>query len=171
MLFYVHQNKGGHKMAEIKKIKRATFALFTAISLTLVWFIIDSIINLLRTTVQWNAASVSATAVCALIMLAIFSIALFLLKSVRADETPFNPKNVKRLKAIALLLVVFEPYMVMHGWLMQKLYPIVLEGGTISVSARSSLGGVVFAAGLVVYVIALVFAYGISLQQQVDETL
>ena len=158
-------------MAEIKKIKRTAFALFAVISLTLVWFIIDSVINLSQVTTQWNAASVSATAVCALIMLAIFSIALFLLKSVRADETPFNLKNVKRLKTIALLLVVFEPYMFVHGWIMQKLYPIVLDGVDISISVRSSLSGVVVAAGLVVYCISLVFEYGISLQQQVDETL
>ena len=157
-------------MAETKKIRRAAGVLFAVVGLTLIWFVVKSGKDLLLTTGPWNATSIAATAVGAIIMLAIFVLSLLVLKSVRADATPFNPKNVKRLKAIALLLVVFEPYTLISGQIMQRLYPLILEGG-ISVEIRSSLGGVVFSAGIIVYGIALVFAYGISLQQQVDETL
>ena len=157
-------------MADTKKIKRASVALFAAVSLMLVWFIVSSVMNTLKVTAQWNTASVAATVVGTFIMLAVFAVVLVLLKSVRSEETPFNQKNVRRLKIIALLLVAYEPYMFVYGKLMQKLYPIVLEGG-ISVSVKSSPGGVMLASGIVVYCVALVFEYGISLQRQVDETL
>lgn len=157
-------------MVTIKKIKRVAFVLFAAVSLVSLWFIIDSVRSLLLITSEWNAVSVAFTSIGALITLLILIIALITLYSTKADETPFNRKNVKRLRAMAILLAIYEPFFLIYQLVFQKLYPIVLADGT-SVTVHSSMGGVVLVAGLVVFCVSLVFEYGISLQQQVDETL
>lgn len=157
-------------MADTKKIKRAVLGLFIAVSLVLLWFIIDNVRGLSLITAEWNTASVALTSIGALIILATLIIALITLYSIKANETPFNMKNVKRLRAMAILLAIYEPYFLINQIVFRKLYPIVLTDG-ISIEVHSTIGGVVLAAGLVVYCVSLVFEYGISLQQQFDETL
>lgn len=166
--------KGGHKMADIKKIRKSAFALFVVVSLVLLWFIVSNVRNLFLSkaewNMQWNVVSIVITFIGVLIILGALTTALFLLYSTKKDETPFSIMNVKRLKTMAILLVAFEPYTFAQQLIFSKLYPIVLADNT-SITIHSSLGGFVLAAGLVVYCISLVFEYGISLQKQIDETL
>ena len=157
-------------MAEIKKIRRTALVLFVVLGLVALWAVLSTAVGLFQNTADWNATLIINTLAGALIMFATLGVALVLLRSTQTEESPFNLKNVRRLKIIAILLVVFEPYSYVSQWVLSKLYPIVLPGD-ITVEVHSSLGGVVFAAGLVVYCVSLVFSYGISLQAQVDETL
>lgn len=157
-------------MTNTKKIKRTAFGLFIVVSLVLLWFIINNVRSLLLNTTEWNAVSIAFTSIGALITLAALTIALIMLYSIKADETPFNLKNVKRLRAMAIFLIIYEPYFLIYQAIFRKLYPLVLADGT-SITVHSTIGGVVLVAGLVVYCVSLVFEYGISLQQQFDETL
>jgi len=157
-------------MTDTKKIKRTASVLFSVASLVLLWFTIQAIRGFVLNTATRHTANIVIFSIGVLIVLSTLVIALVLLFSTRRDETPFNLKNIKRLKAIALLLVVLEPHMLLSQWVLNKYSPIVLSDN-ITVSVHTSLGGGVFVAGLVVYCIALVFEYGISLQKQVDETL
>lgn len=157
-------------MSDTKKIKRTASVLFAVTSLVLFWCIIQTVRSFILNTAGWYTASIAAFSIGVLIILATLVIALILLFSTRKDETPFNLKNVKRLKAIAILLVTLEPYQFVSEWVFDNFYPIVLSDNT-AVTVHTSWGGCILVAGLVVYCISLVFEYGISLQKQVDETL
>ena len=157
-------------MENTKKIKNAATVLFAIVSLSLLWFIIRTVEGFMINTAEWHAQSIASIAIGILISAAILIFALMLLYTIKKDESPFNKKNVTRLKIIAVLLVVLEPYLLIAQWVMHKLYPIILNDGTM-IESHSSMGGTVIAAGLVVYCVSLVFDYGISLQKQVDETL
>jgi len=104
------------------------------------------------------------------IMLASLIIGFSLLNSIRKDETPFLRKNVTKLKIVAFLLVAFELYMFISQRVINSLF-IRYADPNMKYVVEVSLGGVVVVLGLVVFCIALVFEYGISLQNQVDETL
>ena len=93
-----------------------------------------------------------------------------LLYSIRRDETPFMTRNIKKLKAFAVLIVAFEAFRFITERIFNYFFPIIIDDNTLIV-VESFHGGIVISAGLVVYCIALVFEYGISLQIQVDETL
>ena len=157
-------------MANIKKIKKNAFALFVVVGLILLWYIINNVRMIVFKGMQWALPGITITIIGALIILAILTVALILLFSIKKGETPFNPKNVKRLKVIAILLALIEPYLFITEWVFNKYYPIVLSDNTTT-TIHFSLGGCVLASGLVVYCIALIFEYGISLQKQADETL
>jgi len=157
-------------MADIKKIRKAAFVLFIVLGLVLLWTVTSCVRNVLWYTTEWNAVTITNTLGGMLLVIAILTICLVILRSTRLDETPFNHRNVKWLKVVAALLVIFEPYMYLSQKIMYTFYPIILPDNT-SIEIHSSLGGIVFAAGLVVYCVSLVIAYGISLQTQVDETL
>jgi len=118
----------------------------------------------------WGAFTVTNYTIGALIVLALLGMGSSLLYSIRKDETPFSSKNVNKLKAISILLAVYEPYYYLAQRLVNKFHPIVLSDGS-TIVLDSSLGGIVFVTGLVIYCVALIFQYGISLQSQVDETL
>jgi len=158
-------------MATIKKMKRTTLILSVVVGLMLVWFIVSSIKALFSPGMMWDIPSFTLTSFYVLILLAVLIIALVLLRSIKAAETPFALKNVKLLKTIAILLVILEPCFDVVQWVTAQLHPIDSGDGTVIASLGLQLGGVILATGLVVYCIALVFEYGISLQQQVDETL
>jgi len=157
-------------MANTQKIKKAAIALFTAVSLVLLWFIIQTIRGIVLNMAEWQVPTVATFSIGVLLVIATLIFAFMLLHSIKNDETPFNGKNVTHLKIIAVLLIALEPYLIIVQWIFHNFYPIVLSDG-ISIETHSSMGGSIIAAGLVVYYIALVFDYGISLQQQVDETL
>jgi len=158
-------------MATIKRMRKTTLVLTVAVGLVLVWFIFKSAKAFFSPGMMWDIPSFALTTSYVLILLAILVFALILLRSIKTAETPFALKNVKLLKAIALLLVVLEPCSSFIQWVMGQLHPIDLGGGTVIATSGLQLGGVFLATGLVVYCIALVFEYGISLQQQADETL
>ena len=108
-----------------------------------------------------------------LIFSAIFVVSLTFLFSIRKNESPFNHKTVKKLKVIAILLIIFE----VQYTIAQHINPIAffegyLEDGTeVYSTAIVHWSGFVVVAGLVVYCVALILQHGISLQTQVDETL
>ena len=104
------------------------------------------------------------------IMLASLIISFSLLHSIRKEETPFTKKNTAKLKVVALLLVSFEISVTISQYIMHTVF-LRYENPDHGAVMETSLGGVVMVSGLVVYCIALVFEYGISLQNQVDETL
>jgi len=93
-----------------------------------------------------------------------------LLFSIRRDETPFMIKNVKKLKILAMLIVAFEVCRLITERVFNRFFSIIIDDNTLIV-VESFSGGIVISAGLVIYAVALVFQYGISLQTQVDETL
>ena len=158
-------------MTDTKKIRKTAFVMSIAVSLTLLWVAIRSAWGIFSqgNLTEWNAASVITTVIGVLIIFPALIISLSLLHSAKSDVSPFNIKNVKKLKMIAVLLVMFEPYFYVSEWVCNKYYAIVIEGMTLE--THSSVLGIVFSAGLVVYCVSLIFEYGISLQQQVDETL
>lgn len=94
--------------------------------------------------------------------------ALTLLKSLRDDRTPFCLNNVRRLKVIALLLIVIEP---LPRLLILLVWAVLSPGSMNRPDIYTSYEGTAAIAGLAVWCIALVFDYGMTLQNQADETL
>lgn len=90
--------------------------------------------------------------------------ALMILRSLWTEETPFLMKNVRRMKALALVLALYEPC------LRLLVYWQVRVTGATNVNWGAA-PGVLLPAAAVVYCLALVFQYGVILQTQADETL
>ena len=159
-------------MSDTTRIRRAATVLLIIIGVVLLLFVIQLVRAIILNTEGsgWNAFTITNYIVGTLIVLVLLFFCSSLLYSIRKDETPFCTRNVNKLKAIAVLLAVYEPYDFIVQRLINKFIPIVLGDGSLIV-VESSLGGVVFVSGLVIYCVALVFQYGISLQSQVDETL
>jgi len=160
-------------MTDTKKIRKTAFVMYIAVSLTLLWVVVSNVRGLVLQGVGgwygWDISIAISTAVGGLIIFPALIISFKLLHSTKSGISPFNMKNVKRLKTIAVILVVYEPYFHINQWVFNTFHPIVIDGMTFA--TYSSNSGIVFAAGLVVYCVSLIFEYGISLQQQVDETL
>lgn len=83
--------------------------------------------------------------------------AIKLLLDMRKGETPFTGQNGRRIRRIGILLMILEPLLLLQA---------LLSGGELP-----EIYGISFAAGLILYNIALLFAYGSHLQQESDETL
>lgn len=92
------------------------------------------------------------------------AVALMILRSLWTEETPFLMKIVRRMKALALMLALFEPC------LRLLIYWQVRVTGATNVNWGAA-PGVLLPAAAVVYCLALVFQYGVILQTQADETL
>ncbi|MCL2434193.1 MAG: DUF2975 domain-containing protein [Clostridia bacterium] len=158
-------------MEKTKKIKRAAFVLFVAVCLILLYNAV---------LVSWagfgiqpvpvgailNPVRIALDVVRVLIVLAILVCAMTVLLSIKKAETPFNTQNIRLLKTIAILLAVIDPYEIIVSRIP---YFFVEEGPTVVLSSWPS--GCFFVAGIVVFCISLVFEYGMTLQQQFDETL
>jgi uncharacterized membrane protein len=184
-------------MSNNKKLKRTAMVLMGIVSLLILMFSFDAIRGIIRTP-TWDGLIILNYVLGLVIIISILTSALCLLLSIQKKDTPFNPKNVKLLKIIAILLIIYEPV----SWAIfllvtQRHTPFpnadnftVTDGFTVveniteadgfivvndyAVSTASyfpSLSGVVLASGLVLLCVAFVFQYGISLQTQVDETL
>jgi len=103
--------------------------------------------------------AISAVAIGSVIMLLCERI----LGTVNSESTPFVAANVKRLKAMAILMACLS---VVPGWLSQIVSLIL---GSRSLMLSVELGMIMIA--LVIWCLALIFEYGVSLQQREDETL
>jgi len=165
-------------MADMKKIKRAALVLFGIVTVLLLRFLVDTGIitgRMIGQDMTWNAFVVGALFVPVLIMSASLLISLTLLYAIRKEETPFNLKNVRRLKAMAIILVLFEPCMLIAERIHGHFNPFYIGtnewGEEFTLFVYTSWSGFILAAGLITFCVALVFQYGISLQTQVDETL
>lgn len=158
-------------MSIIKRIRRTALVLFGIVSAVFLWLVFLQVKQLVLYSVDWdNAIMPTMHIVHLVIVFSTLSICLSILFSIRKAETPFNRKNVAKLKTVGILLIVFELIIFLSQRIARSYFPVVLkESPTTYVSV--SLSGVVVAAGLVVYCIALVFEYGISLQNQYDEIL
>jgi hypothetical protein len=158
---------------KIKKISKGMLMFVRMLIVTFVLFVVymttkSYSINydngLLR---EIMALIVSSIPVC-LIIATLFVVSM-LLKSIEKDYTPFNCDNVKRLKVLSVLLMIFEPVQFISLKINDAIRPIIVNGQRISFF--TTLGGMIFTVGLVVFCLALIFEYGIELQKQSDETL
>ena len=159
-------------MIDNVKMKRTTMVLLALVGLLILRFVYAIIRGfiLYDNTMIWDALHIVNFIIGLTLPMGILIITLLILLSIRRNVTPFNLKNVKLLKAISILLVMYEPVSWIMGNLLSHFHPIIMNDGS-SVVIRTSLGGIVIVTGLAVYCISLVFQYGISLQVQVDETL
>ena len=159
-------------MSETKRIKKTAPVLLIIVGAVILLFAIQ-LVRAIVFNIEgsgWNAFTVVSHIIGIIFVLALLGIGANLLYSIRKDATPFDKKNVIKLKAIAILLIVYEPYYYLAEYLMNRFRPIILSDGSL-ITLSSPLNGVIFVTGLVMYCVALIFQYGISLQNQVDETL
>ena len=91
-------------------------------------------------------------------------VALMILRSLWTEETPFLMKIVRRMKALALMLALFEPCIRL------LVYCQVRFTGSTNINFGAAPGFFLPVAA-VAYCLALVFQYGVILQTQADETL
>jgi len=167
-------------MLDTKKFRRTALVLLVIAGLVILWFSFQQVRGIYFTFILGSSLtdgttflpySFVAISLASLpIMLASLIICFSLLHSIRKNETPFTRKNVIKLKVVAILLVVFELCVFASQRLINTLF-FRFADANFSYAMEVSLGGVVAVLGMVVYCIALVFEYGISLQNQVDETL
>ena len=176
-------------MENIEKIKKTVLVLLVAVSLIMLYYITIFVFNIAThgfvlypvhvlpdgsIDVQFNLAKNILYFMQTLIMLSVQICAAFLLLSIKKDETPFRLRNVTLLKSIAIMLMAFEPLQVIAARIPLVGGSIVMDDGTTFSPIRSITyfpSGVIFVVGIVVYCVALIFNYGISLQKQSDETL
>ncbi len=93
----------------------------------------------------------------------VFLLSEKVLNTVKTESTPFVAENVKRIKAIAILTAITG---VVPSWISQI---VSLFGGNKDIFIDVSVDKIVI--GLVIWCVALIFEYGVNLQQRDDETL
>lgn len=90
-----------------------------------------------------------------------------ILKSARDDKV-FTPKNIKRLKIIAGLIIAFKPFQ----WIMYQLFVVPIDemliANEISVSLNFEMGSFVY--GLLLFALAAVFEKGHDMYQELKLT-
>ncbi|HET8866571.1 MAG TPA: DUF2975 domain-containing protein [Gracilimonas sp.] len=90
-----------------------------------------------------------------------------ILKSARNDKV-FTPKNIKRLKIIAGLIIAFKPFQ----WIMYQLFVVPIDdlmvANEISVSLNFEIGSFVY--GLLLFALAAVFEKGHDMYQELKLT-
>ena len=102
--------------------------------------------------------------------IAVIVLSLTVLFRVGKTALPFTQQNVRSLRWIAGLLIVYEPLNPLIVRLSERLSPPVLPDG-FAVKVHSSMGLVFVAVGFAVMAVSYVFEYGVGLQQLDDETL
>lgn len=163
--------------------KRITAALVAArlLFLFLVWQAVFAVVLLLRHHSVMDGDSVLASVlsiinlVCLLIIVALV---MLLMHNIRAGRTPFALRNVRQLKGFSLVMLVFALVQVVVSALipgaMQIFGMSTQEGNHISYISHGVFPVapyLMLAFALLLYCLSLAFAYGMSLQQQSDETL
>ena len=106
-----------------------------------------------------GAWAISAVAIGSVIMLLCEKV----LGTVNTESTPFVAANVKRLKVMSILMACLS---VVPSWISQ-IVSFVLGGRNLLMSVELSM----ILIALVIWCLALIFEYGVSLQQREDETL
>lgn len=103
-----------------------------------------------------------------LVVSVIYAVLFFIASSIFSDiskgESPFKELQVKRLKRVSRLFIstIFIPLI-----LQNVLHWILIPGGYYYIS----LDGIELVTAVLFYALAEIFAYGASLQREVDETL
>lgn len=88
-----------------------------------------------------------------------------LLRSIWTEETPFLMKNVRWLKLLALALLLFEPVCKLAAWCQRGIT------GHMFLYNTENIWFFFYPMAIIIYILALVFQYGVVLQTQADETL
>ena len=109
---------------------------------------------------------VSLTIGIALFLFGFFQLRM-ILKSAKNDKV-FTQKNIKRLKIIAGLIIIFKPFQ----WLMYQLFVVPIDELTVanevSVSLNFEMGSFVY--GLLLFALAAVFEKGHDMYQELKLT-
>ena len=159
-------------MNDIKKLQRTTKIVFILATLCFVFYALAICMDFLYSypdleryfpDIHLRLSACVTAILLSVPLLAIWILFLSLLRSVWTGETPFRFAIVRRIKALALLLILHEPYSRLVIWCEVRLT------GYTTASVSFSIGNIL--AGLVLYCVALIFQYGIALQAQADETL
>ena len=104
-------------------------------------------------------------------IIAVMVMVIRLLQSIRRGKTPFTMDNVKRLRRIGVMLMLFELLQRLTTRLFWAAASGAVQDGETVVYYYDSTAGMVLIVGLAVLSISLVFQYGVELQQLSDETL
>ena len=104
-------------------------------------------------------------------VVAVMVMVIRLLQSIRKGSTPFTIANVRRLRAIGWMLILFEVLQHVTTRLFWAVASGRVEDGEKVVYYFNSTAGMVAIVGLAVLAISVVFQYGVELQQLSDETL
>jgi len=166
-------------MTSIKKLKRTATVMACIVGLVIMYVLVHGVAMYAlgwgrSEYVSWTLIAIVTIVTSWAILLSTLAISLSLLLTVIRDETPFNRRSVKCLKILAILLVVIEPFNYVASRLTRANFLAFMgyeDSLETMVSVHISFGGFILVAGLVVYCVALIFDYGITLQKQVDETL
>jgi len=163
---------------EMKKLKRTATIMIAITCLVFVYTLVRITTSVLGTVywegVRWSPGAVIVIILGGFFLLALLALPISLLYTIKKGETPFDKKIVNRLKLLALALALYEPFNLISHYLTWSDFPVFegyIDGELTMITMRVSQGGFVLVAGLVVYCVALIFDYGITLQNQVDETL
>ncbi|MBE6759813.1 MAG: DUF2975 domain-containing protein [Ruminococcaceae bacterium] len=123
--------------------------------------------TLTNTEITYTRDEVLAKGTWAISAVAIGSVVMLLceriLGTVNTENTPFVAENVRRLKIMSVLMAVIS---VVPSWLAQIVSFIL---GDRNLLMEVELGMLMIA--LVIWCLALIFEYGVTLQQREDETL
>lgn len=90
-------------------------------------------------------------------------LALKIFKDIGNEHTPFSVKHIKRMRIIALILLINSAFVPLSALVLRLLVPdLNFSRGLI---IYMIVGAVLF------YLLSIIFEHGASLQQQADETL
>ena len=164
-------------MTDMMKLKRTAMVLVCIVGLVML-YLLTHITLMIRSSASLSMiptpTAIIVFAVSWSIVLAAMGISLSMLLVIKRGETPFSMAFVKRLKALALLIIVYEPVVLIGARLIRFEFPAFegyIDGVYTMITTTTGFVGIIMVAGLIVYCVAHILNYGISLQEQVDETL
>ena len=164
-------NEGNKELLRLRKWARGLFTLLALLLLAkILWegvnylYYVRSVMEHDPSAIQLGPMDIPMAVVVLAYRIGMAVAALMILRSLWTEETPFLMKNVRRMKALALALVLFEPCIRL------LVYWQVQFTGSTNINFGATPGFFLPAAA-VVYCLALVFQYGVILQTQADETL
>ena len=124
------------------------------------------------TEILWGKGEVISMMAYGAVMLVILSLIMLLcervLSTVTEDGSPFVEENVSRIKSIAILTAVSGVVPAFVSQIVRGVFALVNKTSD-DLMVEVELGIVLVA--LVIWCVALIFEYGVTLQQRDDETL
>lgn len=164
-------NESNKELLRLRKWAHGLFVLLALLLLAkILWesvnfaFYVRNIMEKDPSAIQLGPMDIPMAAVVLAYRVGMAVVALLILRSLWTEETPFLMKIVRRMKALALVLALYEPC------LRLLVYWQVRVTGATNVNWGAA-PGVLLPVAAVVYCLALVFQYGVILQTQADETL
>ena len=164
-------NEGNRELLRLRKWSRGLFVLLALLLLAkILWegvnylYYVRSVMEHDPSAIQLGPMDIPMAVVVLAYRIGMAVAALMILRSLWTEETPFLMKIVRRMKALALALVLFEPCIRL------LVYWQVQFTGSTNINFGATPGFFLPVAA-VVYCLALVFQYGVILQTQADETL